>query len=174
MSRPLTRSERERMQAHQKVEEELRAKRLEEREETKAIAAWLTESQWKLHYNILGTPLSLAYKWENDKATIYFTTMSEEDTFSRPAARAALRKHIMEQTHRLGFRLSRLGGRHSTQDWAIFISLLSARLLERMETHPQEFPRKYVREALRVRDYDSVTATTARRVLQNLSDLGIH
>ena len=125
----------------QAAAEAKRFSQAEAKKEAKSVVDRINELGFRLDYDI--TPfrvISIAYKWDSQtsRLTIYFSVLSKKDSFSRPAARAALLKHIEAGTHEIQARTD-LPDRKSIQE------ALAKGIQDRIVTHPHEFPSEMVK-----------------------------
>jgi hypothetical protein len=128
--------------------EERRRKAQEAKALAKEDAEEIKRRGYKIEYNLdPGQDITIAYKWDfmSGQTEVYFAWRSSKDTFSRKAARRALLKHMDAGTHKLTFRV---GNPHRSRISAGTVTAI----LERVETHPQEFPSDLVSE---IRSNDS-------------------
>ena len=121
--------------------------------ENKRVSAELLDRGFRLGYDLYegyepelrgSRKFSTAYKWDfaTGEALVYFSVRSAKDSFSRPAARAALLEHIENETNVLRFRCS--NSSHETLSRGIWKALI-----ERMSSHSWEFPTKLVKDYIR-------------------------
>jgi len=111
-----------------------------------ADLSYIRNAGMTLDYGLIpGRKISVAYRWNTDKVDLYFAVRAEKDPFSRPHARRALAEHMKNDTHHVTFKLLKAGKGHELYDEIRFSSTLRDILVDRMESHPHEFPNYVIR-----------------------------